>query len=264
MAIEPTLITDDAVICGYFGDRPAQHIYISPDKKDRRYIERANEYRAYKFGLLAKGFLAESFAVASNNCPSCNLCVPLRMNIAEFAPSNSQKKLTKSTERLTESIVTKPVSVPVLYELFKKYLNKRHPLSPMHDFTEDSFNGLLYSKNVMILLVKGDDLIGYALIDRHENSASLEHIFYDPEFKKKNLSLGKYLWLKSIEWARNEDIEYLYLGPYNASPKLSYKAGFSGLEVFADDIWQKLNKDRSYEGPNWQAMVEAEGFNLHP
>ena len=66
--------------------------------------------------------------------------------------------------------------------------------------------------------------------------------FYDPEIKQN--SFGKYIILDHIEYAKQLGLPYVYLGYWVPnSEKMGYKSDFSGIEIFNDGAWQRLDSD---------------------
>ena len=97
----------------------------------------------------------------------------------------------------------------------------------------------------------GSKLMAVALTDLIEDGLSMVYSFYEP--KPETLSLGTYLILDHIALAKEANLPYLYLGYWvPGSPKMGYKARFSGLEI--------------YHKNKWQALDNPDGFSaeLHP
>jgi len=81
------------------------------------------------------------------------------------------------------------------------------------------------------------ELIGTCLTDVLEDGLSMVYSFYHPDRQRD--SLGTYVILDHIEIAKNAGLPYVYLGYWvPGSPKMDYKARFSGLELFRDGAWQ--------------------------
>jgi len=65
-------------------------------------------------------------------------------------------------------------------------------------------------------------------------------LFFDPDFNQQ--SLGTHIILDHIEYAKELDLSYVYLGYWvPGSKKMEYKSNFSGLEIYCGNKWQPFN-----------------------
>jgi len=88
-------------------------------------------------------------------------------------------------------------------------------------------------------------LIAVSLTDLIDDGLSMVYSFYDPSFTKS--SIGTYLILDHIALAKEADIPYVYLGYWvPGSPKMGYKARFSGLEIYLNKTWTPLGDPSSF------------------
>ena len=91
----------------------------------------------------------------------------------------------------------------------------------------------------VIEYTENGQLLAVALTDLIEDGLSMVYSFYEPE--PSDLSIGTYLILDHINLAREAGLAYLYLGYWvPGSPKMGYKANFSGLEIYFQNKWQPL------------------------
>jgi arginine-tRNA-protein transferase len=89
------------------------------------------------------------------------------------------------------------------------------------------------------------ELTAVCLTDVLDDGLSMVYSFYDPDRVKD--SLGTYVILDHIEIAREAGLPYVYLGYWvPGSPKMGYKAKFSGLEVYKDGDWRDLGDPADY------------------
>ena len=71
--------------------------------------------------------------------------------------------------------------------------------------------------------------------------------FYDPNQPQN--SLGTYMILDHIDIACEAGLPYIYLGYWvPGSPKMGYKAKFSGLEAYIQGEWQKIKDPNAFCG----------------
>jgi arginine-tRNA-protein transferase len=86
---------------------------------------------------------------------------------------------------------------------------------------------------------QGDDLKAVCLTDVLNDGLSMVYSFFDPDLSDR--SMGTYLILDHIKMAQELDLPYVYLGYWVPdSPKMGYKARFSGLEIYRDRAWMPL------------------------
>jgi arginine-tRNA-protein transferase len=85
-------------------------------------------------------------------------------------------------------------------------------------------------------------LIGTVLTDVQNDGLSAVYSFFDPDESKR--SLGTYMIMDMIDFAKELGLAWLYLGYYvEDSSKMYYKARFQPASVFIDGQWQ------TYEAP---------------
>ena len=76
-----------------------------------------------------------------------------------------------------------------------------------------------------------------SLTDMLDDGVSLVYSFFDPDFNQQ--SLGTHIILDHIEYAKELDLSYVYLGYWvPGSKKMEYKRNFSGLEIYCGNKWQ--------------------------
>ena len=88
-------------------------------------------------------------------------------------------------------------------------------------------------------------LTAVCLTDVLDDGLSMVYSFYEPDLPRH--SLGSWMILDHIEIAREAELPYVYLGYWvPGSPKMGYKAGFSGLEIYRHGSWQTLRDPDDY------------------
>ncbi len=86
-----------------------------------------------------------------------------------------------------------------------------------------------FGKEISYYNEKGD-LICVDLIDILDDGISSIYCYYDPEYS--NLSLGKFSLLKQIEFAKNYNLAWIYLGYYVKNcQSLSYKDEYKPYQI---------------------------------
>jgi arginine-tRNA-protein transferase len=144
--------------------------------------------------------------------------------------------------------VNSPWATEDQYELFRKYLGARHARGGMADMDVFEFAAMIEETPIRTRVAEytlGQDLIAVSLTDLIDDGLSMVYSFYDPSYTKS--SIGTYLILDHIALAKEADIPYVYLGYWvPGSPKMGYKARFSGLEIYLNKTWTPLGDPGSF------------------
>ena len=175
-------------------------------------------------------------------CQSCQACMPIRIDCANFRAGRNLSRIYKSNQDLIRSLSTKQVN-ETHYILFQEYLTYRHEDGQMSAMTFQEFTNMIHNSPIETFLVEYRDvtgeLIACIMIDVQNDGLSAVYSFFDP--LSSNRSLGTFMILDMIELVRELEKNYLYLGFYVAqSRKMSYKARFAPSEVFQHGKWQPL------------------------
>ena len=82
-------------------------------------------------------------------------------------------------------------------------------------------------------------LVASALCDRLSDGISMVYSFYEPEMISR--SLGSYMILEHIDYARRLGLPYVYLGYWiQGSRKMSYKTRFTPQEHLTSNGWVRV------------------------
>jgi arginine-tRNA-protein transferase len=91
-------------------------------------------------------------------------------------------------------------------------------------------------------------LIAVGVVDVLPRGLSSVYLFYDPSFASEVLPLGKYAILREIEWTRQHDLPYYYLGYYiDSCPKMRYKADYHPSEILCPVTRKWVDAERAKE-----------------
>ncbi|SFL88706.1 arginyltransferase [Shimia aestuarii] len=200
--------------------------------------------------LSHQGFRRSQNVLYRPSCADCSACLSARIDVARFRPSKSQKRTLRRNAHLQRR-ATSPWATEDQYDLFRRYLDSRHADGGMADMDVFEFAAMIEETPIRSRVVeysdsRTQDLIGVSLTDMLEDGLSMVYSFYEPCLPRN--SLGTYLILDHIEIAREAGLPYVYLGYWvPGSPKMGYKAGFSGLEVYAGGQWQRMHTPEDFD-----------------
>jgi len=175
-------------------------------------------------------------------CTQCHACVPVRIPVADFAPSRSLRRIQKSNADLVVR-VARPHATLEQFRLFARYQRSRHTDSDMASMTFGDFRAMMEDSPVTSRVIELRDpagaFLGACLLDLLDDGLSAVYSFFDPEQRRR--SLGTLLVLALIEAARGRELPYAYLGYWIAeSRKMAYKARFHPLEGLGAAGWRRL------------------------
>lgn len=223
---------DSSHSCSYLPNEQAQNIYPDPNH--------AMSNTLYS-QLIQHGFRRSGDHAYRPHCPTCQACIPVRINIHQFSASRSQRRCSQRNQHLTMTRLPAEFNAEH-YELYCRYLSTRHAGGGMDNPTEESYLKFLsssWSDTNFLEFRDHSQLVAVAVTDYVHNGLSAFYTFFDPKWTKQ--SLGTYAILQQINIAQDHHLSWVYLGYWISDcQKMRYKQTFSGLEGYIDQKWQLI------------------------
>ena len=198
--------------------------------------------------LSKQGFRRSQNVLYRPSCAECSACYSARIAVANFKPRKSQRRVMKRNAFL-ERNATSPWATEAQYSLFRRYLEHRHADGGMADMDVFEFAAMVEETPIKSRVIEytyhpdpkaKSELAAVCLTDVFDDGVSMVYSFFEPNLTKN--SLGTYIILDHIEIARDAGLPYVYLGYWvPGSPKMDYKANFTGLEIYRQGQWDKID-----------------------
>lgn len=194
--------------------------------------------------LILQGFRRSGTFTYRPHCDSCQACVPVRVRVADFAPSRTQLRTWRRHQSLHTTLQGLE-DQEEHYKLYQRYQNIRHPSGSMNNDNRTQYqNFLLQSQvNTMQVTFRNNNVLRMvSIIDLLEDGLSAVYTYYDPDVPQASFGVYNVLW--QIELCRQLGLEYLYLGYLiKNSEKMGYKKNFQPQQGFKHGKWQVLAPD---------------------
>lgn len=180
--------------------------------------------------LMDMGFRRSGDVFYRPECASCAACVPIRVPVAEFRASRSQRRAWRRNTDVDIEFADAHYS-DELFELYERYQREIHDgvmAATPGDFREMFFESPIDTLGLYLRL--GGRVIGFGIVDVCPLSLSSVYFFYDPELRERRL--GVFSALAEIEHCRRLDRPYWYIGFYvEGCAKMEYKRQFKPCEL---------------------------------
>lgn len=199
--------------------------------------------------LLRGGFRRSQNIAYMPYCEGCQACVSVRVVVDEFVVTRSMRRAHERATHL-EARRVPPEPTSEQFGLFRRYIDARHSDGGMADMTvldyammvEDSVINTFvteYREKPENPLDSDPDnwpLKAVALCDLLTDGISMVYSFYEPGTEQ--MSLGTYMILEHIAYAKQLGLPYVYLGYWiNGSRKMNYKTRYQPQEHLGPNGW---------------------------
>lgn len=190
--------------------------------------------------LLGAGFRRSGSDIYRPHCQGCSACQSLRIAVASFSPSRSQKRIARLNRDL--EITVSHGDQPAYFELYQRYIDSRHADGPMYPASREQYENFVlcaWLPQTFIEFRLAQQLIAVAVTDSLSLSMSAMYTFFDPDFAQR--SLGTFAILSQLGLAKREKKHWLYLGyQVDECAKMNYKQHFRPHQRRIAGTWQPM------------------------
>jgi arginine-tRNA-protein transferase len=180
--------------------------------------------------------------VYQTNCPNCQACEPIRLDCFTYQFSKNCRRVLSRGNRKFEQKIEPLKSDEARISLFNKHRQVRGLASRSSDIDANEYEwGFVRScfESFEISYYLDGKLVCVGICDRGEHSLSAVYTYFDPDIPRD--SLGTYSILKQIEYCRQNEYQYLYLGYYvENSPHMKYKSRFLPHQRLVAGQWRNF------------------------
>jgi arginine-tRNA-protein transferase len=195
---------------------------------------------------LAQGDRRTGYFLYTQECPHCRACEPLRVDVAAFVPSRTQRRtLARCRERLEIErgpfeVDARRVALYRAHQVGRGLAKAGAP--PLDEHGYEAFLVDTCGDGFELRYRMNGELVGVAVTDRGAHALSAVYTYYDPALS--HLSIGTYSILEQIALARELGMSWLYLGlAIEESPHMRYKLAFRPHERRIDGTWTRFERD---------------------
>jgi len=183
-------------------------------------------------------------------CAACQECLSLRIPVAEFKPSKSQRRAAKrcGSLRVEVGLPTADDQRLALFHAWHAMREQTRGWKPSvmtrEEYEQCFCHPHPFSRELSYY--EGDRLAAIGHVDLTPNAVSSAYFFYDPRLRPLGIGVASVLF--EIQWALENGRSHLYLGYcVRACPSTAYKAQFTPHEIL-------VGRPEFSDMPVWRAV----------
>lgn len=188
--------------------------------------------------LLEEGDQRVGGTVFRTECPFCTACEPVRIDIAGFSPTKSQRRVLRRNEDLVVEMGPPALSRRRV-ALWNRHRRVRGLLTEHSRRDPVGYNEWLVetcAPTTEVRYVLDGKLLAVSLLDLGKTSANSAYHYFDPGHGDR--SLGVYSVLREIEHCRSLGMRWYYLGLWvEDCDALRYKSSYHPHERLVRGKW---------------------------
>ncbi len=211
--------------CAYLPNRMVRMNY--------KHVEKASKH--FATAVVNKGWRRFGKYFFYPICDECIACKSLRIDVANFKASKSQRRVVKKNIN-TQIKIQRPSLSRNHIKLYNKYHawksrkdSWKHREISQKEYFENFVDGAHDFGKEVLYIIDGK-IVGVDLIDIVDDGISSIYFYYDPDYA--DISLGTYSLLYQIEIAKKLGLPYIYLGYWvDGCKAFAYKENFQPQEI---------------------------------
>ncbi|GEK46290.1 arginyltransferase [Halomonas pacifica] len=220
--------------CSYLKEREATTLFLDPQESPGQGVYDA---------LSLLGFRRSGRHLYRPHCEGCHACISVRIPVAEFRPSRTQRKLLHRNTDLV--MFERPARFhEEHYRLYDRYIRTRHADGDMYPPSHEQYRTFLTLDHPYARLLEfrlDGRLLAVSAIDLLSHGISAIYTFFDPDPAFDRRSLGTYAVLRTLRLAEERELPHVYLGYWiRECRKMNYKQAFQPLEYLDGRTWRRL------------------------
>ncbi len=174
-------------------------------------------------------------------CPDCQACEAIRVPVARFAPSRSQRRVWRRNAGTVRTEFAPPTVTAQHVALYNRHKLERGLARRSEGATERDYRFFLVETCVDTRELRyyvGDDLIAVSILDFGQTAVSSVYHYFDPDHDGR--SMGVFSILQEIAHCAALGIEWYYLGLYVGDCRhLRYKADYYPHQRRVRGAWRE-------------------------
>jgi leucyl-tRNA---protein transferase len=194
------------------------------------------------------GFRRAGQMVYQPVCRDCSECVPIRVPVDRFAPDKSQRRSVRKNADLLVAVGLPELTDEKL-DLYQRYVTRWHERAELseEDLGREALESFLYRSPVDTLefcyRTPAGKLLAVGIVDVSQQIFSSVYFYFDPAESAR--SLGTFGAVYELNWARQQGIEFYYLGFWiRECAQMNYKSRFKPAQVLGTNgQWRDLAED---------------------
>lgn len=216
--------------------------YLPGEQQSLTYRVMLTIQRQQYVELLRRGWRRHGMHFFRPTCPNCVHCRSLRLPLAQFRASKSQRRTLAKNRDVSFSVHELRVDAEHI-ELFNRYhedMHQRRQWPQRHTTASEYFESFMMGDWPFAMEMefrRGGQLIGVSMLDISAESGSSIYFYYDPAWRPAGP--GTFSMLCEIEYLHSVGVDYHYLGYWiQDCQSMAYKARFGPhelLQAYVDD-----------------------------
>jgi arginine-tRNA-protein transferase len=178
------------------------------------------------------------------NCPECNACEAIRLDVETFTPNKTQRRIYRRGQGRFRVEMADPALSAEKVALYNKHKVGRELMGEGDPIDETGYGAFLVDSCTDSFELRywflepgqQERLAGVAIVDRGTDALSAVYTYFDPDLAEH--SPGVFSILEQVEQCKRSGLRWLYLGLYvSECPSMAYKSRYLPHERLHDGRW---------------------------